>query len=94
MRAQDQLLPYVLQKLELPDEIKPGKLDVWARKSFRKIWDLSTYNEVLANRGYQEIFHGADIHSQQTYLEVNPLGLSSLTYHLSNAEIETSTQIY
>jgi hypothetical protein len=62
--------------------------EIWTKRSLQRVWDLSTYSQVLGNFAFQEIFIGlGEIETHTTYDWVRPLGIAPLTQYLSCPEV-------
>lgn len=89
VKKHDQLLAYALDRQDgLPPEVRPTDMEHWIRESLTRPWDLRSYQPVLSNRGYQEIFNGVTRAYQKTFHLIEPMGISPLTSHIPLEEIK------
>ncbi len=87
LAERDQLIPFKIDRLGLPKEAIPSNVEMWVRRAFKRVWELSTYSPILSNRGFQEVFYGTGT-EQKTYLYIKSMGLTSLSPQLSDEETE------
>ncbi|WP_059359909.1 hypothetical protein [Parachlamydia acanthamoebae] len=85
--TQDQSLLYTFHKTKFAKEHILSSPEEWVRKSFKKIWGLSTYSPILSDMGFQEIFNSVGI-GKKTHEYVKAMGIASQTYRHSYAELE------
>ena len=88
LQQNDQLLAYLLDKIEgVSREIVPVNMEVWVKSALTRPWDLNSYQHILADRGFQEIFNGVEPDCHQTYDLVKGMGISALTSQRTYKEI-------
>ncbi len=80
----DQLISFVIKTMiKLPRDVEPEDPEDWVRRSFTRVWDISSYQPILANRAFQEIFQGPGI----TFEKIKALNINSLAARLSDRQI-------
>lgn len=87
LQKKDRILSYIIHKVKIPSEIQPSSPEDWVRKSFKRVWDLSTYLPITANQGFHEIFYGTEA-AHRTYDLIQAMGIAPLTTYPSWQEIE------
>jgi hypothetical protein len=89
LSEQDRLISFEIKKYEsyLPKERIPSDVEEWVRKSFKRVWELSTYTSPACVRVFQEIFNGTE-KIKYVFENIKSMDISSTTSYLSYSEIE------
>lgn len=87
LRKQNQLISFIIDQMNLPKFFVPSNPENWVRDSFKRVWDLSTYNPIFSDQGFQEIFHGIG-KNHGAYDYIKSMNIIPLAYHLPFVEVE------
>lgn len=87
LKERDQILTFIIDKIGMLEELIPSDKEEWVRRSFKRIWGLSTYSPVLSNQGFEDIFYGSR-EKHYTYDCIKSMGIAPLTHHLSFEAVE------
>jgi len=83
----DHLLAIMPDIYALDPEFLPANPELWARKSFKRIWDLSSYQQIFSDVGYQDLFVGDEKYPKTNNL-IKAMEIGGLTHHLSFHDVE------
>jgi hypothetical protein len=87
LEKQDQHTSLTIHEFNLPLVAQPKDQENWVRKALRSVWDLSAYEPIVTNEGFQEIFYGTGM-KKETFKQIQSLGLAAMTNRMPSSHIE------